>query len=228
MYGIGGIGGSLLGGYTTENNCNQLVFLTLSAISLLTAVVGCFMSNSLENKILNNMSLGDRLKSNIKDMQTGFKIREFSRSILFFILLGALVPSFADYFFYYLTDYAGVSKFQYALIFLYSYIALFAGSLIYYGLFLDKNIHVMMVVACLINVGGSIMSMLMVMGKTFGFSNFVFVFFGTTAVTDAVYGMLITLPSEILIAKMIPQNIEASLFAITTGLVNFATLFAAK
>ena len=48
MYGIGGIGGSLLGGYTTENNCNQLVFLTLSAISLLTAVVGCFMSNSLE------------------------------------------------------------------------------------------------------------------------------------------------------------------------------------
>ena len=111
---------------------------------------------------------------------------------------------------------------------MYSYIALFVGSLIYYGLFLDKNIHVMMVAACLINVGGSIMSMLMVMGKTFGFSNFVFVFFGTTAVTDAVYGMLVTLPSEILIAKMIPQNIEASLFAITTGLVNFATLFAAK
>ena len=27
---------------------------------------------------------------------------------------------------------------------------------------------------------------------------------------------------------MIPQNIEASLFAITTGLVNFATLFAAR
>ena len=204
MYGIGGISGSLLGGYTSENNCNQFVFLTLFAISLLTAIVGCFMSNSHENRILNNMSLGDRLKSNIKDMQTGFKIKEFSRSVLFFILLGALVPSFADYFFYYLTDYAGVSKFQYALIFLYSYIALFTGSLIYYGLFLDKNIHVMMVVACFINVGGAIMSMLMVMGKTFGFSNFAFVFFGTTAVTDAVYGMLVTLPSEILIAKMIP------------------------
>ena len=48
------------------------------------------------------------------------------------------------------------------------------------------------------------MSMLMVMGITFGISNFIFVFLGTTAVTDAIYGMLVTLPSEILIAKMIP------------------------
>ena len=91
---------------------------------------------------------------------------------------------------------------------MFSYVFLFAGSLIYYGFFLDKNIHVMMVAACIINAGGSIMSMLMVMGITFGLSNFIFVFLGTTAVTDAIYGMLVTLPSEILIAKMIPQNIE--------------------
>ena len=92
---------------------------------------------------------------------------------------------------------------------------------------LDKNIHLMMVAACFINAFGSIMSMMLVLGFTFGLSNFYFVF-GTTAVTDAIYGMLVTLPSEILFAKMIPQNIEASLFAITTGLVNFATLFAVK
>ena len=111
FYGIGGIGGSLFGGYTTENDCNYLVFLFLFAISLLTLIVGYFMSNSLESRILNNMTLKDRLKSNLRDMKTGFKIKEFNRSILFFILLGALVPSFADYFFYYLTDYAGISKF---------------------------------------------------------------------------------------------------------------------
>ena len=85
----------------------------------------------------------------------------------------------------------------------------------------------MMVAACFINAFGSIMSMMLVLGFTFGLSNFYFVF-GTTAVTDAIYGMLVTLPSEILFAKMIPQNIEASLSAITTGLVNFATLFAVK
>ena len=44
-------------------------------------------------------------------MKTGFKIKEFNRSMLYFILLGALVPSFADYYYYYLTDYAGISKF---------------------------------------------------------------------------------------------------------------------
>ena len=84
-----------------------------------------------------------------------------------------------------------------------------------------------MVAACIINAYGSLSSVMLVLGFTLGMSKFVFVF-GTTAVTDAIYGMLVTLPSEILFAKMIPQNIEASLFAITTGLVNFATLFAAK
>ena len=69
MYGVGGIGGSLFAGYTTDNDCNYLVFLFLAAISLFTAVVGYLMSNSVESVVLNNMSLKDRLKSNFKDMK---------------------------------------------------------------------------------------------------------------------------------------------------------------
>ena len=61
----------------------------------------------------------------------------------------------------------------------------------------------MMIAACFINAYGSIASMMLVLGFTLGLSNFSFVF-GTTAVTDAIYGMLVTLPSEILFAKMIP------------------------
>ena len=56
VYGIGGITGSLFAGYTTENDCNHLVFLFLSAIALFTAIIGYFMSDSLESSMLNNMS----------------------------------------------------------------------------------------------------------------------------------------------------------------------------
>ena len=91
----------------------------------------------------------------------------------------------------------------------------------------DKNIHFMMVLACLTNVFGAVTSLMLIIGMTFGISNFIFIM-GSTTVSEVLYTLFITLPSQVLFAKMIPQNIEASLFAITTGLTNFANLFAAK
>ena len=63
-----------------------------------------------------NMTLCGRIKYNFFEIKNGFKIREFHRAVLFFLILGALVPSFIDYFYYYLTDISGISKFQYAMV----------------------------------------------------------------------------------------------------------------
>ena len=173
------------------------------------------------------MSLKDRIKSNFRDIKTGFKIKEFHRAILFFVILGTLVPSFTDYFYYYITDYAGITKFEYAMTNLVSYIGLFSAAVVYNAFLRDRNIHFMMVLACLTNVYGAVTSLMLIIGWTFGISNFIFVL-GSTAVSEVLYGVFITLPSQVIFAKMIPQNIEASLFSITTGLTNFANLFASK
>ena len=84
----------------------------------------------------------------------------------------------------------------------------------------------MMVLACLTNVYGAITSFMIVVGWTFGINNFVFVL-GSTTITEVLGTVFIQLPSTVVFAKMIPQNIEASLFAIITGLLNFA-LFASR
>ena len=173
------------------------------------------------------MSLIDRIKSNFRDIKTGFKIKAFHRALLFFVILGTLVPSFTDYFYYYLTDYAGISKFEYAMTNLVSYIGILCAAVVYNTLLRDKNIHFMMVLACLTNVYGAVTSLMLILGWTFGISNFIFVL-GSTAVSEVLYGVFIGLPSHVVFAKMIPPNIEASLFSITTGLTNFANLFASK
>ena len=60
-----------------------------------------------------------------------------------------------------------------------------------------------------------------------GLSPFTFLCF-SDAVTEVLYVTFITLPSQTIFAKMIPSTIESSMFSITTGLINFANLFASK
>ena len=50
----------------------------------------------------------------------------------------------------------------------------------------------------------------------------------TTGVTDTLYIAFVTLPSMVLFAKLIPPNIESSMFAMLTGLVNLSNFFLAK
>ena len=196
MYGVGGVVGSLFVGYTTQNDCNELTFIALAVLGMLLAIIGCTMSMNLESAAeqIINMSLKDRIKSNFRDIKTGFKIKEFHRAIIFFVILGTLVPSFTDYFYYYLTDYAGITKFEYAMTNLVSYIGLFSAAVVYNAFLRDRNIHFMMVLACLTNVYGAVTSLMLIIGWTLGISNFIFVL-GSTAVSEVLYGVFITLPS---------------------------------
>ena len=41
------------------------------------------------------------MRQNFIDIKTGFKVSELWKSFLFFFLLGCLVPTFQDFFYYY-------------------------------------------------------------------------------------------------------------------------------
>ena len=174
-----------------------------------------------------NMSLCERIKHNYREIKNGFKIREFHRAVLYFLILGALVPSFTDYFYYYLTDISGITKFQYAMVQLSAYIMMVFGAILYNFLLSDSEIRCMMVIACITNLIGAFMSLIFVRGITLGMSPYMYTIF-STAVTEILYILFITLPSQVLFAKMIPSNIEASMFSITTGITNFGNLFMAR
>ena len=113
MYGIGGVVGSFVGGVVTEAGRPDIAFVIVAAVGFCIACTGLTMSKALEANAesIIGMTLMERVKLNFTEIKKGFKIREFHRALYFFILLGALVPSFADYFYYYMTDITGITKF---------------------------------------------------------------------------------------------------------------------
>jgi BT1 family len=84
-----------------------------------------------------------------------------------------------------------------------------------------------MITACLINMIGSATTVLYTKQITFGMSPLAFVCL-TSTVTDTLYSAYTTLPAMVLFAKLIPENVESSMFAMLTGLLNFSNLFASK
>jgi BT1 family len=85
----------------------------------------------------------------------------------------------------------------------------------------------MMIVACFINMVGAGTTVLYVSGITFGLNPLAFVVM-TTTVTDTLYNAYTTLPAMVLFAKLIPESVESSMFALLTGVLNLSNLFLSK
>lgn len=137
------------------------------------------------------------------------------------------MPSYSNYFYYYLTDILGFSQFQYTVLQVVSNVALLIVLQFYNMFFKETEAWIMLLSVCLINCFGGVNSMLLVRGFTFGMSPDAFVFLSNT-VTDTLNNAINLMSVNVLIAKLIPPNIEASMFAITTGLINFCNFFLSK
>jgi hypothetical protein len=155
------------------------------------------------------------------------KLKELYSAVIFNTILGAIVPSFGGYIYYYQIDVVGFTFTQYSLLSLIGYATLISGS-IFFNLFMkNKEFTMMMIVACFINCLGSITTVLFTRGIYLGMSPYVFVIL-TSTVTDTLYQCFVQLPLMVLFAKLIPEKIEASLFAFLTGLSNLNNLFIAS
>jgi len=201
----------------------------MGVLGFLVALSGCMMNSKLEQgseKII-SMGLWQRTKVNLVEIKNGFQIRELYRSVLFFLLLGAVIPSFSDFFYYYQMDVSGFTKWDYAMFGVLGNVCLFMGTLVYTWWLKNKEIRTMMVFACFINLIGAVGSLLFLRNIMFGMDPYWFIIMSST-VTDVLYNAFVNLPGMVLFAKLIPANIESSMFAMLTGLMNFSNLFAAK
>jgi hypothetical protein len=98
---------------------------------------------------------------------------------------------------------------------------------IYSGLLKETPIRTMMIGACFINMIGAVTTVLYTLKITFGLSPLAFVVM-TTTVTDTLYNAATTLPAMVLFAKLIPESVESSMFALLTGILNLSNLFLSK
>jgi hypothetical protein len=154
------------------------------------------------------------------------QVPELWQSLMFFIIMGSLIPSFGDFLYYYQIKVSKFSQMTYSMLELLGFVTLFVSTFIYNGLLRSYQVRSMMICACLVNLLGSFMTVLYTLNITFGMTPLVFVCL-TSTITDTLYNALTTLPAMVLFAKLIPENVESSMFALLTGILNFSNLFAA-
>ena len=141
--------------------------------------------------------------------------------------MGAFIPSFGDFLYYYQIEISGFSQVTYSMLGVLGFLTLLISTFIYNGVLKNLEMRNMMITACAINLIGSATTVLYTKQLTFGLSPLAFVCL-TSTVTDTLYNAYTTLPAMVLFAKLIPENVESSMFALMTGLLNFSNLFASK
>jgi len=228
MVGIGGVVGSLAGGYLTQYDLPYWSFFITSMLGFLISLSGFLMSKELENdgEELVEMNTGSRAMLNIKNVWQGFKLPELWRSILFFVIMGSFIPSFSTFLYYYETDVLGISQIVISWLSVISYFCLFLSVFMYQALLKEVDIRWMMFIGLLINMFGAAASIMFVKGIYLSMPPVVFLLMSST-VTDTLYGAYTQLPAMVLFAKIIPESVESSMFALLTGLINLSNLFAA-
>ena len=154
-------------------------------MGFLIMVSGYLMNSDIEAEQISiiQMSLGQRVKQNFSDIKTGFKVKELWRSFLFFFLLGCLVPTFQDFFYYYQLEVVGFSKLTYALCGSLGFFYLVIAMQLYNIYLKEKETWTMMVIACFTNLLGSLGCILFVRRIYFGLDPLTFMIM-TSTITD--------------------------------------------
>lgn len=189
----------------------------------------CMTSPQLEAGAQEIIDMGfcERLKLTLREVWRGFKIRPLYRLVLFYLVFCGLVPSFSSYFYYYLTNDLSFSAMQYAMLSVVGSLALLVVIYLYNLWFQESESRTMLAVCCLISAYGSLNVVFLIRGHTYGMEPTAFVFL-TTTLTDTLGSAIRLLSGNVLFAKLIPANIEASMFSILTGIVNFCNHFVAQ
>lgn len=108
-----------------------------------------------------------------------------------------------------------------------SSLAIAGGSAIYSIFLSGKEIRTLFVIGMFIAGFGAATLVFFTTGHNLGLPNFWYLMI-TQPFAEALYNAFLFMTSNILFAKLIPPNIEASMFALSAGLQNLFNLFLAN
>jgi hypothetical protein len=175
------------------------------------------------------MSFVPRTKLVFSEIGQGLKIKELYTTLIFQAILTSVVPTFTTYLYFYYTLDPGRSftNFQFAMLQLLGNATMIPAGMLYNLYLRETEFRTMMLIACFTNFFGAFTTMLYSCPWQVDFG-YPYIFTMMTAtVTDVLYMCFIQLPLCVLFAKLIPERIESSLFAFSTGLMNLSNLFVA-
>lgn len=194
FYGIGGVVGCSAAGYfLSGQDANgdpagqpMVCFSIMAVFGCAVGISGLFIDPSLEEnqKELIEMGLCRRTAFVFREVCQGLRMKEIYSSLIYQLLLGALVPWFGTYLYYYQLTH-GFTQWEYSALQVIGYATLISGSFVFNTL-KEKEFTFMMICACLLNCFGAVMTMFFCRGFTFGIPKFLFVIL-TSTVCDTLY-----------------------------------------
>jgi hypothetical protein len=152
------------------------------------------------------------------------KIPVIYRTIGFFLLSGLMVPTFSDINYYFVLNVVKFSKFTVSMLSIVGYISLLGGVIMYNKWFKHREIRTLLKYSLILGFFSQIMNLGFILRlnvQWLGVSDVTYILF-TTALTDTLLLGLTQLPTLVLFAKITPPNIEATVFALFTGLFNLS------
>ena len=226
--GIAGVFGYLFGGLMANIGHSMKSTFVTAGFGIIVAVTGFLQNPKLEQNAKDVIAMGmcERFSFTITEIKKAFETKELHRTFLLFVILG-LIPSFGEYMYFYQIDVLGFSNQTYAFLQLIGFVGIFLGSLLFKSASKLLGMRAMIVIACLVNFIGAIGQLLFVRGVTLGMSPFAFISI-INLFTDAVYFAFETMTAITLIAKIIPQKVEASMYSLFMGLLNLSYWFLAR
>ena len=155
------------------------------------------------------------------------KTKPLTKSLLFFILVGLLIPSFSDFLYFYMLEVAKFSKMTVAVLKMIAFGGIIFGSVLFNLILKKLPIVVLMLITCVIYCLTSGAEVMFLLEVTLGLSPVVFfavISIFDSAAIQAFFGM----PLLAIFAKLVPTSIESSMFAMLTGLINLSFHFLSK
>ena len=220
---IGGICGSICSAYFTQYLKPWHTFFTCSLFSLLIVVAGYYINPEVETVNEDNIGFWPSLKSNAYEIKEALKIPVIYKTILFFVLSGLFVPSFGDIAYYFAINVVEFNKATISLLTLVGYIGLLAGTILHNKYLKEKEIRTLLKYSIYISFIGSLFNLMFVtrVNVAMGVNDLFFIVF-TSIVTDTLGLAFSNMPSLVLFAKATPKHVEATVFAVFTGLFNLS------
>ncbi|CDW81496.1 UNKNOWN [Stylonychia lemnae] len=223
MLSIGGICGSIASAYFTEYLHPYQTFGTLSVVGLIQAYFGWRINKELEKSTIQieQTTFTEQLKSNLQQLKIAIKMPLIQRTVAYLLICGFFIPSFSEFGYYFQLNIVQFSKQTYSFLQIFGFVSLLVAVFIYSRYFRDKEISKLILYAQYIHIFGGTVSLLYVLRVNvyYGISDITVIIF-SSLVTDTIGLAFTLLPQLVLFAKITPQNIEATVFAILTGMNN--------
>jgi hypothetical protein len=144
---------------------------------------------------------------------------------MFFLLCALFVPSFGDISYYFSLNIVHFSKFTVSMLTLLGFVTLLTGTMAYERWLKGYEVRKLMRWNIMIGIVGTMICLVFAMrlNLVIGISDIVFVIV-SSIITDTLSTAFSQLPVLVLFAKITPKNIEATVFALFTGVLNLSAI----